>query len=146
MRIVGIDPGESGAIVSFDGNDVEVFYLKNIDPRHLWGHMASLDPASCFLESVHAGPSMGSSAAFGFGKGFGFLYMAAIAAGLDVSLVSPQKWQKCIGLEEIGGGFGVNDKKKKKRNRDMAKTLFPKVLVTNANADALLIAHYGRMQ
>lgn len=70
--------------------------------------------------------------------------MACLAAGLRVEYVSPQKWQRALGLLSKGRGLGQGDTAKKNRNKAKAQELFPGVKVTHAIADALLLAEYGR--
>ena len=82
--------------------------------------------------------------AFKFGRSVGVLHMAAIAAGLRVEFVTPQKWQRALGLIVSGRGLGQDDTSKKNRNKARAQELFPALRVTHALADALLIAEFGR--
>ena len=149
MRIVGIDPGQSGAIAVLDECGlVRTFRFSRMDENDVWGCLSNLDDGntSCFLEKVHATPQMGVTSAFKFGCGYKMAHCFAIAAGLDPILVTPQKWQKELGLISTGRKIGKGDTDKKNRNKAMAKELFPEVQVTHATADALLIAHYGRLQ
>ena len=145
-RTIGIDPGKRGGIafVGSDHTEVETLTLKQMTDRDVWEALAGNDDCTCVLEKVHAGPKIGSSASFKFGDSFGCLRMAAIAAGVRLVLVSPQKWQKEFGLIVKGRGLGQDDTSKKNRNKAKAQELFPSVKVTHAIADALLIAEYGR--
>jgi Holliday junction resolvasome RuvABC endonuclease subunit len=144
--IIGIDPGASGAIAILCGDDVTTHKLADLTEQDTWRLLAEHEPATVYLERVHAGPNMASSSAFKFGCGYGTLRMAAIAAGLRVVEVTPQVWQRKLGLPQIGGGYGENDKEKKLRNKAAAEQLYPWMRVTNYIADALLIAEYGRRQ
>lgn len=146
--IVGIDPGKNGGIVfmipNFDPqlNKIPETSSDLIDCFTNWN--LKLDNSVVFLEKVHAGPKMGSSAAFKFGKGVGVLEGVIACLGLSLELVSPQKWQSKMGVLSSGRGLGQGDTAKKKRNREKARQLFPGLEITNATADALLIAEYGR--
>lgn len=144
--IIGIDPGASGGIAILCGGEVTTHKLADLTEQDTWRLLAEHEPATVYLEKVHAGPNMASSASFKFGCGYGTLRMAAIAAGLRVIEVTPQVWQRKIGLPPIGGGYGANDKEKKQRNKGAAQQLFPALKVTNYIADALLIAEYGKRQ
>ena len=143
---VGIDPGKSGgiAILGADQWEAETHKIADLTLRDLWELLASLEPAVCILEKVSASPQMGVVSAFKFGWSFGSLHMGAVAAGLRVELVTPQKWQRHFGLIVKGRGLGQRDVDKKNRNKAKAQELFPAVKVTHAIADALLLADYGR--
>ena len=78
---------------------------------------------------------MGVKSAFTFGQGLGRLEMALTAAGIPFERDRPQAWQK--EMKCMSGG----DKNITKRR---AQELFPSLKITHANADALLIAEYGR--
>ena len=68
--------------------------------------------------------------------------MALIAAGIPFEEVIPRTWQKGVGITPRGKG----ETKTRFKNRLKAKAsqLFPKVNVTLATADALLIAEFCR--
>lgn len=144
--IIGIDPGVTGGIAIINGDSVTTHKLADLTEQETWRLLAEHEPATVYLETVHAGQKMASSAAFTFGQVYGRLRMAAIASGLRLMEVRPQAWQSALKLPAIGGGHGKNDIAKKKRNRAAAQQLFPELRITNANADALLIAEYGRRQ
>jgi hypothetical protein len=144
--IIGIDPGASGGIAILCGDNVTTHKLAEMTEQDTWRLLAEHEPATVYLERVHAGPNMASSAAFKFGCGYGTLKASAIAAGLRLVEVTPQVWQRKLGLPKIGGGYGANDKEKKLRNKTAAQQLFPSLRITNYIADALLIAEYGRRQ
>lgn len=145
--VIGIDPGKSGGIAVIAANDGEPavdLYRWPETELDLWLLLAQLEPASAWIEKVHAGPDMGSSAAFKFGRTNGLVHMAALAAGLRIEFVSPQKWQRYFGLLMRGRGLGQRDTDKKNRNKAKAQELFPFLKITHAVADALLIAEFGR--
>lgn len=146
MTIIGIDPGKSGGIAILD-SDVAVYtYPMPESLTDLYGIIndVELAEATVFVEKVNAGPKMGSSAAYKFGYGVGSIAMAVIAAYLRLEWVTPQKWQREFGLIVKGRGLGQGDTEKKNRNKARAQELFPKLKITHAIADALLIAEYGR--
>lgn len=146
--IIGIDPGVSGGIAVsgfMDGSatcEMETHKMPDTE-RDLWELLAMYDGATAFIEKVNAGPKMGSSAAFKFGRGCGLLHMALIAAGIRIEYVSPQKWQKQFGLISKGRGLGQDDTSKKNRNKAKAQELHPELKITHAIADAILICEYG---
>lgn len=145
MLFCGIDPGKSGGIAWIEpgaGGAVYCEKLADKTEKDVWLLLSSLEPAFVVIEKVHAGPRMGSSAAFKFGSSCGGLLMAAICAGLPTALVTPQKWQRDFGLIVQGRGLGQDDTAKKNRNKAKAQELFPGMKVTHAIADALLLAKY----
>jgi hypothetical protein len=82
------------------------------------------------------------SAMFKFGTNYGGVRMALVAACVQFEQVTPQKWQK---------GLGIPHKEKseskvewKRRLKAHAQRLFPTTMVTLATADAMLIAEYCR--
>ena len=84
---------------------------------------------------VHSSPQMGVRSAFTFGQSFGMAEMLLTCLGIPFERGRPQVWQRSLGC--LTGG----DKNVTKRR---AQQLFPGVRITHANADALLIAEYGR--
>jgi hypothetical protein len=87
------------------------------------------------------------SAMFEFGRNFGALEAFIIASGCFVEgrnfeVVSPNVWQRGLGIEKRRAG---EDKKEfKRRLRDFADKLFPGHGVTLSVCDALLLAEYKR--
>lgn len=79
---------------------------------------------------------------FRFGEGYGFLLGVFMACGVRVELVTPQTWQKALGLGHRAKTQTKADWKRKLRAE--AERLFPGVKVTMASADALLLLEYGR--
>lgn len=144
-KVIGIDPGKSGGIAIIEGRQlIGHVGLAKLTDREVWELLAENEPALCVLEKVNAGPKMASRAAFTFGHACGSVRMAVIAAGLRLETVTPQKWQRALGIKSTQAEFGSAENKK--RNKAMAQELFPGIQVTNATADALLIAEYGRRE
>jgi hypothetical protein len=90
----------------------------------------------------YIGKPQPGSAMFKFGMSYGGLRMALIAAGISFLEVTPQQWQKTLGVStkkknETKGKF-------KNRLKALAQQIFPSVKVTLATADALLLAEYAR--
>lgn len=136
--VIGIDPGVGGglAVVSADSHDARKMPETERDLLDALVHWRdTLGARTAFIEFVRSSPQMGVASAFTFGRGYGALRMAVIAAGLRLEEVHPLKWQKALSCRTGG------DKNVSKRR---AQELFPGVKVTHAIADALLIAEYGR--
>lgn len=151
--IVGIDPGASGAIAFFDPkagilhvHDMPVMEIersgktkREISPTLLanilhddWGHNI------VWIEKVGAMPGQGVSSMFQFGRGVGMIEGVIAAEGLSLNYVTPQAWQKAVGVR--GGKDG---------SRLRAVELFPKYAnlfarkKDDGRAEAALIAWYG---
>lgn len=151
--IVGIDPGASGAIAFFDPkagtldvHDMPVMEIersgktkREISPTLLanilhddFGHNI------VWIEKVGAMPGQGVSSMFQFGRGVGMIEGVIAAEGLSLNYVTPQAWQKAVGVR--GGKDG---------SRLRAVELFPKYAnlfarkKDDGRAEAALIAWYG---
>ena len=154
--IIGIDPGQTGAIASLNkyGQVVELADMPTMARIHGKGHqvdaaqLASIltsmkdgNTATVYLEQVSAMPGQGVSSTFHFGESVGIVLGVCGALGLPVRMVTPQKWKKKAGL--IG------------KDKDAARTLaiqshpdFADMLTLKKHigrADAILIAEFGGM-
>ena len=147
---VGIDPGKTAGALAALNDNAEVLLIQEVSKVTLKGKtdaLASLQNIGrvvAVLEKVWAGPSMGASAAFKFGQEYGQWEAALTALKIPYELSTAQNWQKTFGLIVKGRGLGQGDTEKKRRNRQKAESLFPEVKMTNAKADALLIAEHCR--
>lgn len=145
MIYIGIDPGKNGAIVAIHQTRLgrSRVVLAEPMPDSLDGILRALSLAQglhapkvrAFLEDVHSMPGQGVVSSFTFGRGLGHLEMALTAYSIDYKMVAPQVWQRVMNCKTAG------DKNVTKR---LAQKLFPKLTVTHAIADALLIAEYNR--
>jgi crossover junction endodeoxyribonuclease RuvC len=139
MIYFGIDPGKSGAIAAIweDGQPYASQQKLNATESDIaeFLQMFDLDCAKAVIEKVSSSPQMGVVSAFSFGKSYGFLLGLLTAYRVPFVEVSPQRWQKAMHSMTKG------DKNVTKRK---AQQLWPKLKITHANADALLIAEYCR--
>lgn len=99
--------------------------------------LQSYGEARAVLEFVRTMPKQGIVSAFTFGRGYGGLRMALVAARIPFVEVVPRKWQGALGCLTKG------DKNVSKRK---AQELFPNIKVTHTIADALLLAEYCRRE
>jgi len=152
---IGIDPGASGGIaVLADEQHIAptpvTFKLATMTMRDIVDTMTDYSgtefvQTTAMIEQVNAfaapGRSMGATSAFTFGKGYGALLMALTAAHIPFDQVVPRKWQAIMGVV-----YPKNSAQTERKNisKARAQQLFPKVTITHAIADALLIAEYGR--
>lgn len=154
---LGIDPGSSGGLAVIRVSDeVRVIATQMLKtPRDIWlwlsqgkngdairpNTFAALEKVGGYIKG---NPAPGS-AMFQFGKGAGWLEMALIAADISYEEVTPQRWQKALGIPSR-----KKDEKPtawKNRLKKRAQELFPKLAagsITLATADALLIAEFCR--
>lgn len=151
--IVGIDPGASGAIAFFDPksgvlsvHDMPVMEIersgktkREINPTLLSNILHDdFGINVVWLEKVGAMPGQGVSSMFQFGRGVGMIEGVVAAEGLPLNYVTPQAWQKAVGVR--GGKDG---------SRLRAMELFPKysdlfrLKKWDGRAEAALIAWYG---
>ena len=148
MRIVGIDPGASGALVLLiDGEPVEwmemptmkVGSATRVNASALADFLAACEPTSVLVEQVGAMPGQGVSSMFNFGHSCGVVMGVLGAMGIPCTLVTPQTWKKAAGL------IGTD----KDAARARAIQLWPKWRDLDkkgkgqALADAALIARYA---
>lgn len=143
MIYIGIDPGKAGGIAALtEGGQVLETYKMPEEPDGLVDVIASIlgyrpveGPAIVMLEFVSASPQMGVVSAFTFGKGYGRIEGVLAGANLQAERVHPVKWQNAMDCRTRGD---------KNISKAMASSLFPKLTITHAIADALLIAEYAR--
>jgi hypothetical protein len=169
MVYLGIDPGMSGGLAVIRGGKVEAVAMPATE-KDIWLWLSmSAAPAFAVIEKVQGYIGVGhpGSGMFKFGANYGGLRMALIAAGIPFDEVTPQRWQKVLGIsprkkhnrtikvvakkgkrkgrlidKKVGG---ETDSQFKGRLRAKAQQIFPSEKVTLATADALLLAHYCRM-
>lgn len=136
---IGIDPGKSGAI-AFIPPTGDPWTIKNTctDIELIEAVEEAIkrsDGVFATIERVSAMPGNGVVSMFKFGGSFYSLQMLCTALRVPFELVSPQKWQRSLSCL-TGGNKNVS--------KTRAQNLFPQLKVIHANADALLIAEYGR--
>lgn len=144
---IGADPGQKGglAIIQWDGDrwgwKLTTYPMPKTE-RGVWKIFREVPESGrvAIVESVHAMPGNGVSSMFKFGTGYGGLRMALIASDTPFETVTPQKWQKAMGVVPKK----KTETKPQFKNRLLARAqeLFPKVELTLATCDAALIALY----
>jgi crossover junction endodeoxyribonuclease RuvC len=147
--IFGIDPGQSGAAtaMTFDGQIVDVFVFNDATPADIkeafkeWQGYIDHGPHKVFIENVHTMPKQGIASAGKFMRHFGQLEGILVALEIPYELVTPQRWQKHLGLI---GGKGVEKRDHKNALKGKAQQLWPDHDWTLSTADSALIAEYGR--
>lgn len=166
MKIVGIDPGLSGAIalLGYQSNRVIVWDTPTLavrmgkgqrtyDAQSMVELLHKIKPDYAVLERQQAmvgfrkNPATGAmekvpqgvSSTFKTGYGYGLWLGILIGLGIPHLVVSPQMWQKEMYQGAVGEG--------KARSMYVAGQLFPGVHILKSKhgrADAILLAEYGR--
>ena len=153
MKIIGIDPGLSGAIAVLENNkvlnifDMPVMSEGKKNKRQLNSallvtlikeNINNGEEVSVVVEQVNAMPGQGVTSMFNFGQSFGILKGICSAMQLPMYFVRPAKWKKYFNL--------INSEKDASRTR--AIEMFPyfssqlsKKKDSN-KADAILIASF----
>ena len=151
LKIIGIDPGNKGAIaVLDDGVLTEVYDMpttqivvggKNrnqILPALVADLFFLIKPHFVMLEQVGTRPGEGAVGAFTFGRGLGVLEGVIASHGIASSYVTPAVWKKALRLSA-----------EKSVSRLMAIRLFPaladkfRLVKDDGRAEAALIAYYA---
>lgn len=158
---LGVDPGASGglALISKTGEVLHYTSMPKTE-RDLWLWIigmtdkflsfqirAVIEKVGGYLSGQGEGSGGGAangSAMFKFGMSYGGLRMALIAAHIPFREVTPQTWQKKVGV--IGRGKGETKTTFKNRLKAMAQQIFPNEHITLATCDALLLAEYLRRE
>lgn len=152
-RIIGIDPGLSGAVAVLTGTDsLSVFDMptmtverngkakRQVSATELAEiiYIMKSDDCHVYCERVGAMAGQGVTSVFSFGRSFGMIEGILAAFKLPVTYVAPATWVKAVGR-----GQG------KDASRARAMEIFPnnqtdfKRVKDDGRADAALIAYWG---
>lgn len=146
--IAGIDPGEKGGIAVLVGENLYTYRMPIGYPdiyEVLKGLQEEFGITKCVIERVGLGlPGQSSKATATFARHNGHLEMALYALGIQTEEVTPQKWQKFYS-NSIGTAKGLTKTEWKNKLKGLAQRLYPREKVTLNTADAILLAHYGKM-
>lgn len=156
MIIAGIDPGISGGIafITDNGEIIAVEKMptitvniigrkrktkKEVDVISFSRILIKNLPTHVFIEKVGAMPGQGVSSMFSFGMSYGMVLgiCRALHDKFHTELVTPQRWQKSINLNETGASA-------KERTRSSVHKIFNVESNNDGIIDALAIAEYGR--
>lgn len=147
--VFGIDPGSDGAvawIVTYPPccNDiVETLKFKTATRQEILQFIVDRSNGKdvAYIEKVSASPQMGVVSAFTFGRNYERVQMACVAAGVPIAEeILPREWQRIVGVRFPKGSTHTQHKQ---ITRQRAQEMFPGIKITNAVADALLIAAAG---
>ena len=153
MKIIGIDPGLSGAIAILDNAkvlnifDIPVMTEGKKNKRQLNSallvsllkeNIKNNEEVAVVVEQVNAMPGQGVTSMFNFGQTFGAIKGICAALGLPIFFVRPSKWKKHFDL--------INSSKDASRTKaieiypSLAEKLSKKKDVNKS--DAILIARF----
>ena len=153
MKIIGIDPGLSGAIAVLEENKVLAIYdmpvmaegkknKKQLNSAQLVNiikkNINKSDDIAVVVEQVNAMPGQGVTSMFNFGQTFGAIKGVCAALNLPIFFVRPSKWKKYFEL--------INSSKDSSRTKviemypSLSSQLSKKKDVNKS--DAILIARY----
>jgi len=136
MIFIGVDPGQSGAVVALDDAGLVVRVTKNDGTeRDTFDAFCGYETDLIFaiIERVHSMPKQGVASSFKFGMSYGFLRGCLIGAAIAFEERTPQQWQKEMGCMSHGD---------KNVTKARAQQLFPREKITHKTADAFLLAEY----
>jgi crossover junction endodeoxyribonuclease RuvC len=153
MRIIGIDPGLSGAIAILEDNKIEELFDMPVMPdgkknkrqlnsallvKLIKDSIKNLEDTVMVVEQVNAMPGQGVTSMFNFGQTFGAIKGICAALGLPIFFVRPAKWKKHFEL--------INSSKDASRTK--AIEMYPSISEQLSRkkdvnkSDAILIARY----
>ena len=153
MRIIGIDPGLSGAIAILEDSKIKELFDMPVMPdgkknkrqlnsallvKLIKNSIKNLEDTVMVVEQVNAMPGQGVTSMFNFGQTFGAIKGICAALGLPIFLVRPAKWKKHFEL--------INSSKDASRTK--AIEMYPSISEQLSKkkdvnkSDALLIARY----
>jgi crossover junction endodeoxyribonuclease RuvC len=109
MKIIGIDPGLSGAIAVLENNKILCMFDMPVMPegkknkrqlnsaqlvKILKDNIRKDEEVLVVVEQVNAMPGQGVTSMFNFGQTFGAIKGVCAALGLPIFFVRPSKWKK----------------------------------------------------
>lgn len=145
---VGIDPGATGAAAAV-GEITECIRFSKATEQEIyeWLHrvnsvaLAKGREIQFFLEKVSMMPTDGRASGGKFMAQFGMLRGFLIAIGCRRIEVTPVVWSRKMGRIDPKG---TSKTEKKRRNQQLAQSLYPDAKIIRETCDAFLIAEYGR--
>ena len=154
MRIIGIDPGLSGAIAVLDNNKVLKIYdmpvmaegkknKRQLNSAQLVNiikeNIENREEINVVVEQVNAMPGQGVTSMFNFGQTFGAIKGVCAALNLPIFFIRPSKWKKYFEL--------INSSKDSSRTK--AIEMYPSIADQLSKkkdvnkSDAILIARFS---
>lgn len=155
MRIIGVDPGGTGALALLEGqdllavSDMPVFEVKRgkgfkpeIDVHALIALLRDWRADCCWFERVGGMDGQSASAAFNFGRLAGMCEALVKASGARFEFASPHIWKKGMGLIHAA----KDDSRAAAVNRWPGHAGLFRLKKHDGRAEAALLAEYGRRE
>lgn len=151
MITIGIDPGKSGCLCVLTNSTPTFFdWPKDNDIRTYFGEIAmyieGVDIELAILEKVHAMPKQGVTSMFNFGENLGMWKAFLVIMEIPHLIVPPQQWMKGLVTKSDGPDTKSAVKNVATRMFPRAELHGPKGGYKDGRGDALLMAHYARLQ
>ena len=143
MKILGIDPGATGAIAAIYSTGAHNVWDMPPLPHDLADLLETVvgeddGIGMAYLEKAQAMPKQGVSSMFNYGVGYGTIIGILTALNIPYTTVTPAVWKRALGLTG----------KPKDASRALARAHYPTASLNrvkdHGRAEALLIAEYGR--
>ena len=143
MTIIGIDPGQGGAIACWNKGIKSYKCPQNVETMAgiVEEFIFNSENIYAYIEQVHAMPHDGRSSLFKFGTNYGKWLGILGAYQIETNFVSPQKWMK-YWQEKLDIKLPKDKPSRKRQLKEIASHYTDKK-VTLYNADAILITMYG---
>jgi len=137
MIYIGIDPGKNGAVAVLDNGKITVDKCPETvaDMVQLLSENAN---GLVLLEHVHSMPKQGVASTFTFGQNYGEWLGILAALNIPHKIVTPQKWQKLIGV------MPKEKSERKKAIQASMQRLYPTTKITLYAADAVALASVAK--
>lgn len=146
MKILGIDPGMTGALAYYDGKELLTWRMPifkkekghDLDIHNLYNAFREAAAEHAYIEKTTAMPKISGKAAYSMGKSEGALLSLCVALQIPYTLVRPAQWKKEMSCPAD-----------KDSARQRASQLFPQYShcwdkkYLDGVAEAALIALYG---
>jgi len=150
--IIGIDPGSSGAAAFMASNELlhVVRFIRKTPLQIACELCDAINDVHCtgepivYMEFTSSSPQMGVRSAHTFGRKSGQLEGMFAMLGVEPAYVPPRTWQKALGVQPSRKKMGTGNTDHKRTLRRLAEELYPDWKMTADQADAILIAEYGR--
>jgi Holliday junction resolvasome RuvABC endonuclease subunit len=101
MRILGIDPGQSGALALYSTTSPSRILVedmpvvaKDINAAAVTDIIRAWNPTVAVIEAVHSMPKQGVASSFKFGRSYGVVIGVVAALAIPSRFVAPTVWKK----------------------------------------------------
>lgn len=154
IRVIGVDPGNGGAIALLvDGKletvvDMPVVEIqrgktmkRQVSAQALVGIIKEMNPTHAAVEKVASMPNQGVSSMFAFGRSAGVIEGVLAALEVPVSYVQPAVWARTMNK-----GYGKDASRHRAMELHPDKQELFKLVKHDGRAEAVLIAMWGAKQ